>query len=517
MALSMNELEHKILHKFKMESSRELSTSEVVRGVLSEESRWVKEVLSGVRERAQLVVAKRKKGQLHRKVLYYLNKLKKEESIIQTKVTGKGEKYFVLNVQKTKENERTFFESPQVQLVTPIEGYEKQGFIHREEGGWSNRVSSIMMDASKFSGIFKLQNAISECFSEVSDAVGVYRFEVILEEATPEAIKEGLRKLDLEAKDFNREVCLLVNVNQVQEAKLKYFVEDWMRVQPEKVKIIWRVDSGWLESHQELGGYILKLFASHHLVLFMDNNSLQEAPSFLGKTGVHRMSKEEWENFLKSGMEMGVCAVCALSLDVERFFNKGHSFQEFRLMVQKAAKALFLGNWAIRNQGRDHLALLSRMNEGSRAGYHLGSNQLRFTHFPVKGVEADHFLSLLESCRFEVARFVKVQETILKSCGMPLRFKIALGVGEFAGSNEELVVSKVAEFFKPEFQEYIRRKERLAKIFAGKSILRWITPTGDQQEWLNQIRYVLDHVNIPFFSLSFGEEKGIIKLTSFLR
>ena len=149
----MNELEHKIFRKFKSEPSRELSTSAVVREVIPNEYRWVWETLSGIREKAQLVVAKRKKGQLHRKVLYYLNKLAQKEAILQTRVVGKGEKYFILNIQGSKSS--PVFESRAVQLITPIEGYEKEGLIQKGES-WSNRLGAIWVDASAFSGIFKL-------------------------------------------------------------------------------------------------------------------------------------------------------------------------------------------------------------------------------------------------------------------------------------------------------------------------------------------------------------------------
>ena len=503
--------------KFKIEPSRELSTSEVVRVVLVEESCWVTDVLSGVQEKAQLILAKRKKGQLHRKVLYYLNKLTEEEKIVQTKVTGKGEKYFVLNIEKNKnKTHSSFFDSSRIQLITPIEGYEKQGLINKLGGeAWSSRVSSIMIDASKFSGVFKLQGAISECFTEINEAIGVYRFEKIIEEGDVQAIREGLHRLDLEAKDFNREVCLLVNMKQVNEDKLKHFIEEWMRLQPEKIRVIWRLDSDWLDRHLELGKYMIKLFSEHKLMLFMANSSLEHSPSFFGKTGIHKMSEEEWESFLKSEMELGWCTMCTLSLDVKRFFNGVRSFQEFRSMVRKAAKALFLGNWAVQDQGASRLVTLSHVNEGTRLFYQLGSNQLRFVNFPVKGAEADHFLSLLESCQAEITRFVKVQETIFKSCGMPLKFKISLGTAEET-NQYAYVISKTQDFFKPEFQEYIQRKERLTKVFAGKEALHWMALDGNPEEKLNQIHYVLDHINIPLLGLSFGEEKGVLKLTNFL-
>lgn len=513
----MNELEHKILRKFEREPSRELSTSEVVQEALSEEYRWIKGVLSEVREKAQLGLAKRKKGQLHRKVLYYLNKLMEEEEIIQTKVRGKGEKYFVLNVQKKRLDPHHFFESARVQLITPIEGYEKQGLIRKlDREAWSTRVSSVIINASKFSGIFKLQNAVSECFQWVNEVVGIYGFEKIIEEGALETIQEGLHQLDLEGKDFNRKVCLLVNVNQASTDKLKRFAEGWVCSQPEKIKIIWGLSARWLEEHQELGGYILKLFGKHKQTLFMDNLSLGKAPAFWGEGGIHRLSLEEWECFLRSTMEVGLCTVCTLSVDVGRFFNGERSFQEFRSLVRKAAKSLFLGNWAVQDHGMAQFATLNRMDANPRLFYHLGSNQLRFMNFPTQGVEAEHFLSLLESCQSEVERFVKVQETILKSCGMPLRFKVAWGVDGLGDLKEEGVVSKMQDFFKPEFQEYIRHKEHLTKVFAGKDILQCVTLSGDSEEWFNQLRYILNHIQVPLVSLSFGEEKGIIKLTSFL-
>ena len=357
-------------------------------------------------------------------------------------------------------------------------------------------------------------SCISECFSEVSDAIGVYHFEELIDHGDLEALEEGLRHLDLEAKDFNRRVSLFVTWKpDLKEERLRQFTERWVRLQPERTTIIWGLTSNGLEMHSDCFKEIVSLLGGHQLPIYIDNRK-SLAPALIGQKGVYRMSPEEWRRFEKGGLKLGVSGICTLSVDVNRFFDGKRSFQEFRGMVRKAAKSLFLANWTLQEQGMNHFTILNKVNEGARLFYHLGSNQLRFLNFPAKGIEADHFLSLLESCQCEVTRFVKVQETILKSCGMPVDFNILFGAGK--GTSEVLNAAKCVDFLKPEFQELFRRKERLARIIGGRDVLEWVTVTDDRKEWVHQVQYILDHVNVPLFCLCFGEGKGVIKLTSFL-
>src|SRR3989344_2043882 len=389
----MNEVEEKILRKFKSESSKDISTSDLVQEVLPKEYHRVKEILLGVSEHAQLGVAKRRKGQLHRRILYYLNKLSKKETIIQTRVVGRGEKYFTLNVQKFSPNKQGF-ESQSFQPMTPIEGGEQEGLVRKwDKESWSSRVNSILVDASKFSGIFKLQASISDMFSELNDGIGIYGFEELIGQGDTDVIGEGLRRLDLEAKDFNRGVCLLVNLKKtLHEDKWKQFIELWVHLKPERLKVIWELDADWMERHAETFSVLLGKWGEARLSFYV-NNTGGKAPCFLGQSGTYRMSEEEWKKFL--GMKVGLVGICSITIEVQRFFSGGRSYHEFRSLVKKAAKALFYGHWTLREQGSERFTSLNQLNNSTRSFYQLGANQLRFEGFPSTGKEASHFLSLL--------------------------------------------------------------------------------------------------------------------------
>ena len=97
----MHAIDLKIL-KVLGRSSKELSTSSLVRDVFDEEFNRIEENLNHY-EKSYILRAKREKAQLHRKLLYHLNKLMDKKYIFVSSTKGKGEKYFVLNEDKKPE------------------------------------------------------------------------------------------------------------------------------------------------------------------------------------------------------------------------------------------------------------------------------------------------------------------------------------------------------------------------------------------------------------------------------
>jgi hypothetical protein len=125
----MHTIEQRILNKFKKEPLREISTTEIVREACPEEySRIIEGLHSELSDKKNFLLAKRKKGQLHRKILYHLNDLIKNNILKVSSVKGKGEKYFSLAIDEgqlvvEKKNTQVVITKPTIS-TSMIEDYE---------------------------------------------------------------------------------------------------------------------------------------------------------------------------------------------------------------------------------------------------------------------------------------------------------------------------------------------------------------------------------------------------------
>src|SRR4030042_2250728 len=183
----MNPTEQRILNKFKKEPLREIPTTEIVREVYPEEySRIIRGIDNEFSDKKLANQSKRKKGQLHRKILYHLNRLVEEGVLKVTNVKGKGEKYFALNIDQgeivfEKKHKRIVLSKPSISTGL-IEEYEAKGIVHKfDPENWVSKINCILLESSNFTGVNKFYELIYSCFSEVNDALGLNNFEYLVE------------------------------------------------------------------------------------------------------------------------------------------------------------------------------------------------------------------------------------------------------------------------------------------------------------------------------------------------
>ncbi|MFT4304622.1 MAG: hypothetical protein ACMXX8_00890, partial [Candidatus Woesearchaeota archaeon] len=141
----MREEEAKIIEMFKGSKNIELSTSEIVKKLYRNDYKKINDEISNniFDDKEKSEKLKRHKAQLHRKTLYHINKLVKDDILKVSKILGKGEKYFELAIGH--ENELIFQKSKKRKIVIskptipamPIEGYEQKNIIKKfEEATW---------------------------------------------------------------------------------------------------------------------------------------------------------------------------------------------------------------------------------------------------------------------------------------------------------------------------------------------------------------------------------------------
>src|SRR3989344_5072276 len=132
----MKDIESAILSVFRQEP-KEYDTSELAMKILPEYA-LAEEMLES-QDRQKIQQAKIIKFRLHRKLLYYLNKLVAENILSVARVQEKGEKVFALTME---EGEITFEKGHKKITITKsisssnyIESYEKQGLMKKFEEG----------------------------------------------------------------------------------------------------------------------------------------------------------------------------------------------------------------------------------------------------------------------------------------------------------------------------------------------------------------------------------------------
>ena len=132
---------------------------------------------------------------------------------------------------------------------------------------------------------------------------------------------------------------------------------------------------------------------------------------------------------------------------------------------------------------------------------------------------------LIKSTKELVDNFCYSEETIVKSCGVPIRFKIAFSSAfrnfdqKFMGERDykKFTITKAEDYYNNEIKGFLVAREKMFEIFDGGDRLR-IFRKNDfaPQEILHEIGILMNAYRIPFFTYDFSGLKGMVKLTNFM-
>ena len=531
----MHLIEQKILNQFKKEPLKETSTTEIVRAVHPEEySKIIRSINSETADRKDKNNSMREKGQLHRKVLYHLNKLVDEKVLIVTNTKGKGEKMFSLNIEQgeiivEKKRKTIIINKPSVS-TNLIDEYEDKKIIQKfDPESWINKVNCILLENSQQLGTNKYYDVIYNSLSEVNDALGLNDFEQIIQDNPSEEVDEFINKLDIDTKDHNLFVSMILNTQNFRdEEKIKQFIRNFARKKPKNIALIFKTESKDVKLRTELFKEIIEQFSSKEIKINLQNSRIHSPPMIIGKAGSYTIEKDEWENYKENirGKTIGlVISQVSIAIDLYRFFRESPSANDFRELIMRTAKTMLQVNSTQRRKSNDYFKKLNDLNYPNTKKFFLHSNNyIRFWNYNLSDEKQANLLELMQSAKKEIDIFCKTEETIYKSCGIPITFRINFSsvFKKFSPNLSSRIYHKTTikrfkDFQSKEMSILISLKEDLTKIFDGGDRARFFR-RGEYtaEEIIKEWAFLMNTHELQLITYDFKELKGDVKLTNFM-
>lgn len=522
---SMPKTEDKIMQVFATDPSREFSTTQLVNRIFDVSS-IEKDFQSDDKEIVKL--AKRNKARFHRKLLYHLNKLVVDEIISISRIEGKGEKFFTLSTTKRDGKVQYLVDSASTEsldVVTGLEGYEEQLVVRRyDEKNWLSRINALLIEVPETIDV------LNSLYSQFNDVVGIRNFEKFVDRTDLQSLKTLMLKLDADSKDFNKQINLLVDVYGIKDVvKFSDFVDLYVSLHPVNVHFLFLVDPKHVSNHTRLFKHVIKCFSHEKIRINIQNIAVKKAPLLIGRAGVYSLQDEEFEVYertIKTGTIGLVYAGNALFVDVKKFFEK-NSYSDFRELIIKCAKALLQATSIQRKKADIIFEKLNRLNHPNESAFFSFSrNYIRLWNYDLEKTDFSDYLNLLLSCKEQLAEFSLVEETIFKSCGIPIRFRVGLSSGfhsyarDFLSKRtyQKMTILGKKDFNKEEFVQYFNQRNSLLEAYDDADRIR-IFRGGDvsPDDVLNEFVVLLTTYSAPLFSYDFKPRKGELTLDNFFR
>jgi hypothetical protein len=522
------ETQNQIIELFRKSPNSELSTSEIAEAIEKPEFEEISRALSEkFIDPEKIRKAKRKKAQMHRKILYHLNDLVKENILKISKEGKKGEKFFCLDLEEGEEIlidrvKRVTISKPHAPSL-PIEGYEQKGIIYcLDPATWIERLNSILIECAMFDDLKELLHFISGCFSNINDSVTLNEFDAILKKNDLSQVTNFVHKLNSRCNDYGKKICCILNISGLEkQGEFLELMKD--AIKASNVSFVFNTAAGELDKNSAFFEKLIKLFFESDANLYFQNNDLHKSPYAIGRAGPYTFDEGEWASYKKELYGKLKCIVCAQStviVDAERFYSEeAKNIEQFKQFNLKIADSLFSINSIQRRRSEELFSDIIKLNEKHIEDIFIFSrNYVRFWNYGWKHEDFDQefLINMFSESKKAVDEFCLSEETIYKSCGMPTRLKIAYSCAFdvfveniFSKAKyRKFTISNIKDFHKKDIKKIIESKENLFKLFNGGDLISFYRVGNlDAKEILKEIAFIMNNYKLPFFRWNFGGVK----------
>jgi len=530
----MRNTEEVILNLFKNNSTKELNTDFLIKEIYSKDYALIENLLESS-EKTNLKESKRKKFQLHRKLLYYLKKLIEGNIIKVSKIMEKGEKYFILATGEgdtiiEKGYKKIIITKPAI-TSTYIEQYESKDIIKKyEEESWINRFNSILLECFKNDDIHQKYITLNECLININDTLALNDFENILNNTTDSSIKDFIDKIIKDTETTSNNISIIINIDKVNN-NIYEFINYYAKLNPKNINIIFNVSNKDISKYAKIILQIFEKFSDSKIKINFKNKDLSSAPYFKGRAGIYNFNEEEWEIYSKKfkGKTIGLnCAQSQIAININKFFDKYHTDTEFRQAILNIAKTLLVANTIQRRKSNEYFRNINRLNSPNPSDfYKFSRNYIRFWNYDWHKdiLENNNLFERIKSAKEIVDNFCYSEETIFKSCGIPIRLKIAFSSAfkgyddKFMGERDykKITINKTEDYYNDEVKTFLQTREKMFEIFDGGDRLRIFRKNDfTTTDILHELSILLSAYKLPFFTYDFSGLKGTVKLTNFM-
>jgi len=540
----MHAIEQKILQFFADKSEVEKSTSELVTKVFEKEYSEIQKFIHNEQKDQELIkVGKRKKARLHRKLLYHLNKLEEEKCLKVTRIEGKGEKYFKLSTQNgetsSKDSEyKKVLDSfttikENMSLITGLEEYEQEEIIKRfDNSNWLTKINSLLIESKSFTEIKKLYSLMEDLYVVYNDVVGLNNFQELIEVLKFEDLTNFVKKVNLDTKDYNKYVNLIIDLTKVSDSvKVSDFIRAFAEINPDKIFIVFKIKSKTMLNQNRLMTQLIKSFSDNKIRINIQNVDVHEAPYVIGRAGCYTFSDDEWKSMSRNEDFYILCSSeTSLYIDLYRLV-KNRSYSDLKDVLIKSARALLMATSQQRKRSDTLFKSLRDIDpDGRNSFFEISSNYIRLWNYDLSedasvSIDFKNFEALIKMINQELEDFCKAEETIFKSCGIPIRFKVVLSSAfrrfdkSFLSPRvyKKVTIRGINDYHSQTIIDYIRKRETLYGLFKGGDRVRFFrASTFSAEDVINEFHHILNNFNLQLFSYDFRAMKGELTLDNFI-
>jgi len=525
----MGNLDHNILVLFQKEPHRELNTTDIISAVQREQHDKIQDILEDrYSSREAIKQAKEKKKKLHRQLLYHLNKLVDSGLLKISKISPKGQKYFVLGIQDgetvhigrhSRVHENITISKPKVPFI-PLGDLEKSGIVAKFGKDWLEKVNSIFLELNMFDNLREIMDMIKLCFPNINDSICLHNFETLVSEHDIEDIIRFLKKLNDRCNDYDKTVCCSITLkNVINEDKFLQLLNQFLKLEETRITLVFNTAKE--DINTRLFGSIIESVSKNNRDIYIRNNEVSTAPYFMGKAGPYTVDEKDWKHYkneFKDKLYGFALAQATVFLDIRKLFEKKMTLENFETTIKKLMFVFNESNDAQRTLSRQLFPELFKLDKERGDFLIFSRNLIRLWNYGWKNpdFDKDFLFEYMETGHKMVKEFSKYQEIVYKCSGMPTRMKIALS-SAYRNAVESFMtdpfflkfkIRNITDLQKTENKATLAAKEKLFDLMDGGDIMSFYRAgTFDKNALKNEMLYIFNHFNLPFFRYNFGEIK----------
>ncbi|MEM4260033.1 MAG: hypothetical protein QXG00_02250 [Candidatus Woesearchaeota archaeon] len=364
--------------------------------------------------------------------------------------------------------------------------------------------------------------------TNINDAIALKNFQFLMENFELDMLKEFIEKTNNNMVEHDKKLTILIETNKIEsEKKFSMFIEFFSNSNTKNIDLVIEITSKEIRKKAEIIKNIIENFSKNHIKIYIKNIDIINAPIIIGKAGIYTFNELEWEKYKENVEEQPliVCGQNSLLIDVEKFKKYFKTKHELKTIMIASCKELLMISKIQRKNYQEYLKNLQEDIKLNKAAFNLATNYIRFWNYNWNDENKELILGILSNCKEIVQEFSSTEETIFKSCGVPLRFKVLFSSGfrKFdkltlsERKYKKMTIKNIDEFNLADFQKFISFRERMNEIFDNCDRVRFfLSENMNRDDIFHQITYILNSYKIGFFCFDFNKRKEIIKLTDYL-
>jgi hypothetical protein len=349
--------------------------------------------------------------------------------------------------------------------------------------------------------------------------------EALLQLSDSATVARALLRLDERCSDYGKKLCLAFDLNS-NPAAASLVTEMLQAVR--NTSIVLELDPKDFSQHAQEIRKIASVQLEKKSDLMIHNKAIWPAPYIVGRAGPYTLHPAEWQCYEKTHpLPAIVCGQSTMMFDVEQLMKENRE-ADLPAFITKAADALLLTNSMMRSHSSELFEPLIRLNPEHAADFFmLSRNVIRLWNYGWKAPaqDSDVVLQKLAGCKNVLDRFCPAEETIYKSCGMPMRFRVALSCcfetfvkDTFTpASFKKFTFRNMQQLYESGEHKILAAKETLFSVFDGGDIISFYREGNPSvEDALRELCFIISSYRFPLFRYSFATTRSTdLKLTDF--